>query len=176
MQESARAASALMKNFGISSDEAYNIIATGAQNGADKNGDLLDTLNEYSVQYSSLGLSADEFIASLVDGAESGAFSIDKVGDAVKEFNIRAKDGSKTSMEAFTSLGLNAEEMTRKFAQGGEIANDAFYSVVEKLQEIEDPLLKNTIGVQLFGTQFEDLEANVLPVLANMKDSTVSQR
>ncbi|MEQ6376335.1 hypothetical protein RZN22_01645 [Bacillaceae bacterium S4-13-58] len=50
-------------------------------------------------------------------------------------------------MEAFTALGLNAEEMTSKFAQGGEIANDAFYSVVEKLQKIEDPLLKNTIGV-----------------------------
>lgn len=174
MQESARAAGALMKNFGISADEAYNIIATGAQNGADKNGDLLDTLNEYSVQYAALGLSADEFIASLVAGAESGAFSIDKVGDAVKEFNIRAKDGSKTSIEAFTALGLNAEEMMSKFAQGGETANAAFFTVVEKLQEIEDPLLKNTIGVQLFGTQFEDLEANVLPVLAGIKDSTIA--
>lgn len=174
MQESARAASALMKNFGISADEAYNIIATGAQNGADKNGDLLDTLNEYSVQYASLGLSADEFIASLIGGAESGAFSIDKVGDAVKEFNIRAKDGSKTSIEAFTALGLNAEDMMNKFAQGGETANAAFFSVIEKLQEIEDPLLKNTIGVQLFGTQFEDLEANVLPVLAGIKDSTIA--
>jgi len=41
LQESARAAGALMKNFGISSEEAYNIIATGAQNGADKNGIFL---------------------------------------------------------------------------------------------------------------------------------------
>jgi phage-related minor tail protein len=55
MQESARAAGALIKNFGISADEAYNIIAVGAQNGADKNGDLLDTLNEYSAQYAALG-------------------------------------------------------------------------------------------------------------------------
>lgn len=85
-----------------------------------------------------------------------------------------AKDGSKTSIEAFTALGLSAEEMTRQFSQGGEMANDAFYNVIERLQEIEDPLLKNTIGVQLFGTQFEDLEANVLPVLASMKDSTLA--
>lgn len=174
MQESARAAGALMKNFGISSDEAYNIIATGAQNGADKNGDLLDTLNEYSNQYSSLGLSADEFIAGLIGGAEAGVFSIDKIGDAVKEFNIRAKDGSKGTMEAFSALGLNADEMTNKFALGGEAAGDAFYSVVERLNEIEDPLLRNTVGVQLFGTQFEDLEAGVLPVLAGMKDSTIA--
>ena len=53
ISESARAASALMKNFNISAEEAYGLIATGAQNGADKNGDLLDTLNEY---YSSFGL------------------------------------------------------------------------------------------------------------------------
>lgn len=174
LEESARSASALMKNFGISADEAYNIIAVGAQNGANKNGDLLDTLNEYSVQYASLGLSADEFIAGLVGGAEAGMFSIDKIGDAVKEFNIRAKDGSNTTIEAFTSLGLNADEMTLKFSQGGKAANDAFYSVVERLNEIEDPLLRNTIGVQLFGTQFEDLEAGVLPVLAGMKDSTIA--
>ena len=58
LQESARAANALMKNFGVTAEEAYNIIAVGAQNGADQNGDLLDTLNEYSAQYSALGLSA----------------------------------------------------------------------------------------------------------------------
>ena len=174
LQESARAAGALMKNFGITSEEAYNIIAVGAQNGADKNGDLLDTLNEYSNQYSALGLSADEFIAGLIGGAEAGAFSIDKIGDAVKEFNIRAKDGSKGTIEVFTSLGFNADEMTKKFAQGGEAASGAFYAVIEELNAIQDPLLKNTLGVQLFGTQFEDLEASVLPVLAGMKDSTIA--
>ena len=46
LQESARAANALMKNFGVTAEEAYNIIAVGAQNGADQNGDLLDTLND----------------------------------------------------------------------------------------------------------------------------------
>src|SRR5690606_26714853 len=120
------------------------------------------------------GLSAGEVIASLVAGAERGPFSIDKVGDAVKEFNIRAKDGSKSSMEAFTALGLNAEEMTNKFAQGGETANAAFFNVIQKLQEIEDPLLKNTIGVQLFGTQLADLEASILPVLGGIKDSPIA--
>ena len=52
-----------------------------------------------------LGLSADEFLTSLVNGAEAGVFSIDKVGDAVKEFNIRAKDGSDSTIEAFSSPG-----------------------------------------------------------------------
>lgn len=171
VEESSRAASALMKNFGVSAEEAYGIIATGAQNGADKNGDLLDTLNEYSVQYAALGLSADQFLDSLVQGADAGLFSIDKVGDAVKEFNIRAKDGSDSSADAFQSLGLNADKMFEAFAAGGETAQAAFFDTVEALDKLEDPLEKNRIGVALFGTQFEDLEAGVLPVLASIEDA-----
>ena len=169
VSESARAASALMKNFGIDAEKAYGLIAVGAQNGADKNGDLLDTLNEYSPQFAALGLSADQFIGTLVEGADAGLFSIDKVGDAVKEFNIRAKDGSDTSREAFESLGLNADQMFAAFAAGGDTAEAAFFDTVEALNSMDDPLARNAAGVALFGTQFEDLEAGVLPVLASIE-------
>lgn len=173
MGESARTASALMKNFNITAEEAYDIIAAGAQNGADKNGDLLDVLNEYSNQYAALGLSANEFISSLVAGAEAGVFSIDKVGDAVKEFNIRAKDGSESSAEAFELLGMNAETMTAKFAAGGEVASAAFYDVVNALEAMDDPVQKNAAAVALFGTQYEDLEANLLPILSSIEGGTL---
>ena len=169
ISESARAASALMKNFGIDAEEAYGLIALGAQNGADKNGDLLDTLNEYSPQFAALGLNADQFMGALIEGADAGLFSIDKVGDAVKEFNIRAKDGSDTSRAAFESLGLNADQMFAAFAAGGETAEAAFFDTVEALNNMDDPLARNAAGVALFGTQFEDLEAGVLPVLANIE-------
>lgn len=173
INESTRAASALMKNFGVDSEKAYNLIAYGAQNGADQNGDLLDTLNEYSVQYSALGLSADQFVQGLVKGSEEGVFSIDKVGDAVKEFNIRSKDGSDSSKQSFEAIGLNANEMFKKFAAGGDTANQAFFQVVEKLQAMEDPVKKNAAAVGLFGTQYEDLEQNILPILSGMKDATL---
>lgn len=169
ISESARAASALMKNFNISAEEAYGLIATGAQNGADKNGDLLDTLNEYSAQFAALGLSADQFMGSLVEGADAGLFSIDKVADAVKEFNIRAKDGSNSSAEAFKGLGLNSDKMFAAFAAGGETAQAAFFDTVEALNKLEDPLKRNEIGVALFGSQFEDLEAGILPVLGDIE-------
>lgn len=171
--ESTRAASALMKNFGISADEAYGIIAIGAQNGANKNGDLLDTLNEYSVHYKALGLNADQFVTSLIKGAEAGSFSIDKVGDAVKEFTIRSKDGSKASAEAYASIGLNAETMTKAFAEGGEAAQAAFFQTVKALDGIKDPVAKNAAGVALFGTMFEDLEAGVLQTLGSMQQADV---
>lgn len=171
--ESSRTASALMKNFGLTAEEAYNLMVIGAQNGADKNGDLLDVLNEYSAQYAALGLSAEEFMSSLVDGAEAGVFSVDKVGDAVKEFNIRAKDGSDTTAEAFEALGMNADTMAARFAAGGDTAKTAFFEVVNALESMDDPLQKNTAAVNLFGTMYEDLEANILPVLSNIEGGTL---
>lgn len=172
LSESARTASALMKNFDIDANKAYNIIATGAQKGADQNGDLLDTLNEYSNQFAALGLSADQFVNGLIAGAEAGVFSIDKVGDAVKEFNIRAKDGSKSTTSAFATLGLEAGTTMQAFAKGGDTAQKAFFEVVKALEAMKDPVEKNQTAVALFGTQYEDLEKTVLPVLASMEDAS----
>lgn len=171
--ETTRAATALMKNFGITAEEAYGIIAVGAQNGANKNGDLLDTLNEYSVHYKALGLDADQFIQSLIAGADAGSFSIDKIGDAVKEFTIRAKDGSKTSAEAFAAINLNAETMMAAFAAGGDAAEAAFFQTIKALNAMEDPVAKNAAGVALFGTMFEDLEAGMLDTMASMAGANV---
>ena len=173
ISESTRAASALMKNFGVSAEEAYNIIAYGAQNGANQNGDMLDVLNEYAAQYSAWGLSADQFVQGLVAAGDEGVFSMDKVGDAVKEFNIRSKDLSTTSAEAYALLGMDADEMFARFAAGGETANEAFFEVLDALNNLDDPLAKNTAAVNLFGTQYEDLGEGILDILASMEGSTL---
>ena len=104
--ESMRAVNMLMEEFGITSDEAFNLVARGAQVGLNKNGDLLDVINEYSVHYAQMGASAEEFFYSLNNGTVEGAFSVDKLGDAFKEFGIRVKDGSDSTIDAFRSLGL----------------------------------------------------------------------
>ena len=170
VNETARTANSLMKQFGISSDEAFEIMAQSAQQGANKNGDLLDTLNEYSGMFKAAGYTATEFGNILIQGAKDGAFSIDKVGDAVKESNIRLKDGSKTSREAVQALGLNYDQIAGDFAKGGELAAKAYNTVVTNLDKIESPLAKNDAAVKLFGTQFEDLETTILKTLTNAGD------
>lgn len=171
--ETTRAATALMKNFGITAEEAYGIIAVGAQNGANKNGDLLDTLNEYSVHYKALGLDADQFVQSLIAGAEAGSFSVDKIGDAVKEFSIRAKDGSKTTAEGFAEIGLNADTMAAAFAAGGDAAQAAFFQTIKALNDMKDPVAQNAAGVALFGTMWEDLEKGVLDTMSSMSGASI---
>lgn len=169
--ESIRAVNTMTKQFGITAEQAYNLIAQGAQKGANKNDDLLDTINEYSVQFKSLGFSAEQFTNTLIDGAANGAWSIDKVGDAIKEFNIRAKDGSKSSAEGFAALGLDADDMTTRFAQGGAVAQAAFQQVMQSMESMQDPVAKNAAGVALFGTMFEDLEAQGILAFGHISNS-----
>lgn len=168
VNEQVRAADMLMEQFGISGDEAFTLIAQGAQKGLDKNGDMLDTINEYAVQFKSLGFDAEDMFNILISGAESGAFSVDKVGDAVKEFGIRVKDGSESTVGAFGDLGLNAEEISQSFADGGDKAQEAFKKVTDALFDMEDPLEQNQTGVALFGTMWEDLGVDGVKALTTL--------
>ena len=170
LSESTRAAKAMMDQFGISGDEAMNLIATGAQNGLDYSGELLDSVSEYSAQFAKVGLDADDMFKIFQQGAETGAWNLDKVGDAIKEMSIRVIDGSDTTKEGFKTIGLNADEMASKFAAGGESAKEAFQQTVEALATIEDPLAQDAAGVALFGTMWEDLGPEVVTALADIED------
>lgn len=168
--ESTKAAKAMMDNFGTSGEEAMNLIATGAQNGLDYSGELLDSISEYSVQFAKVGLDADDMFKIFQKGAESGAFNLDKVGDAVKEFSIRAIDGSDTTIDGFNRIGLNADEMVAKFSAGGDTAKEAFQETIAALAAMEDPLEQNTAGVDLFGTMWEDLGPEAVTALADIQE------
>ena len=157
LNESMRAVNMLMQQFGITSDQAFNLVVKGAQNGLDKNGDLLDTINEYSVHYKQQGYTADEFYNSLINGSASGTFSVDKLGDAMKEFGIRTKDTAKSTDEGFQILGLNADQMRKDFAAGGDTAQEATQKVLKSLFSMDDQVKQNQAGVDLFGTMWEDL-------------------
>lgn len=157
VKESVRAANMLMNQFAVEGDTAFSLIIQGAQAGLDKNGDMLDVINEYSSHYSQQGYSATEFFNSLINGSEAGTFSVDKLGDAMKEFNIRSKDTAKSTTEGFSLIGLNADEMRSKFAEGGEASRKATEEVVNALFSLEDEVQQNQAGVSLFGTMWEDL-------------------
>ena len=164
--ESTRAAEAIRKNFGSSAEEAFSLIAAGAQNGLDYSGELIDTINEYSSQFSKLGFTADGMFNLLQSGADSTAWNLDKVGDAIKEFSIRAIDGSDTTVAAFKDLGYNAEEIMATFAAGGEGANEAFFDVINTLMDVDDQVKRDALGVALFGTMWEDLGVEAMEAMA----------
>ena len=172
--ESTRAAKAMMDNFGVSGEEAFELIASGAQNNLDYSGELIDSINEYSVQFGKLGFTADDMFNIFQKGADSGAWNLDKVGDAVKEFSIRAIDGSDSTKQGFEACGLSADKMAAEFGKGGESAKKAFSETVKALSSIEDPLERDAAGVALFGTMWEDLGPDVIAQLGDIEDGAYS--
>lgn len=170
LNESLRASKALMTNFGLDSHTAMNYIAEGAQKGLDYSGELLDTISEYSVQFAKVGMDADDMFNIMQAGAENGAWNLDKVGDAIKEFSIRSIDGSKTTQEAFAALGYDADEVMGIFAKGGEDANIAFNTILHDLISMDDEVARDAVGVQLFGTMWEDLGVDAMAALSEVTD------
>lgn len=169
--ESTRAADTLIKNYGVSAREAFNLITQGAQSGMDYSGEMIDSINEYSVQFKKLGLDAEDMFSIFANGAQNGAFNLDKVGDAVKEFSIRAIDGSDTTKQGFEALGMDAAKMAERFGAGGDSAKEAFNEVIKGLAEMDDPIAQSAAGVNLFGTMWEDLGPQVITSMSTASDA-----
>ena len=174
VSESVRAVKAMMDNLNVTADEAFNLIAEGKKQGLDFSNELLDNINEYSVQFGKLGLSAEDMFNIFKSGADNGAFNLDKIGDAVKEFSIRVIDGSNTTVDGFKRIGLNADTMAKKFANGGDEAKKAFVEVVERLGNMDDKVSQSIAGVDLFGTMWEDLGPTVITSFSKM-DNGISK-
>ncbi|MBH5316703.1 phage tail tape measure protein [Paenibacillus sp. GSMTC-2017] len=170
LTDSVKTADTMMRQFGISSEQAMNLLAQGSQQGLNKSGDLLDSANKYSNQFKALGFTAEGMFDVLSAGAIEGAYQLDKVGLAVKDFNSIAKDNSKSTRGAFKELGFDANAMTKTFAEGGSKASQAFSQVIKGIAAIEDPVKRNKIGVALMGAQFKELEADVVTAMGNATD------
>lgn len=140
-----------------SSKEAFDVLLRGAQLGADKQQDLLDTMTEYPTLFRNMGLSGSTAMGLIVQGLQAGARNSDIVADAIKEFSIRAVDGSKLTSQGFQMIGLDAGKMASAIGKGGSSANKALDLTLTKLRGIEDPVKRSQAAVALFGTQAEDL-------------------
>lgn len=171
INESVRVVNTLMKNFGVSSDEAFNLLSQGAKQGLDFSDELLDSINEYSPQFKKAGLDAEDMFNIFYDGTQAGAWNLDKIGDAVKEFNIRLTDGSTGSAEALKTLGLNADEVATIMTNGGEKAKETYTGIIEKITNMTDKQEQNLVGTALFGTMWEDLSPEVIGALGEIGDN-----
>ena len=155
---SVNASTILMTNFGIDSNEAYNLMAQGAQYGLNKNEDLVDILSEYGPHFATLGFSAEEMFNMLVNGAGQGVFSVDQLGDVIHEFGRKMKEEDMS--EPLTELGLNAKKYTDMVGQGGESAKLAFTEISQAIVAMDDPIKQSQMGIAVFGDMWGEVQAD----------------
>lgn len=152
----------LMGEFGLSADEAMSFVVSGYEKGLDASGDFLDTVGEYSNLFAENEFSAAEFFSTLETGQANGVLGTDKIADAWKEFGIRIREDTDANRGALGALGIDAAALYQGMRDGTVSVADANALVLDKLREIKDPIAQNTLGVALFGTQWEDLGASAV--------------
>lgn len=153
VNENVNAASRLMNEFGISGQEAMDLIAAGYQKGLNKSGDFLDTLNEYAPHFQSAGYSANEMLEILNNGLKNGALNTDKAADAVKEFQIRLGDGSFEKVIGSFSQGT--QDVFQKWKDGKATVADVAESISKDLNKMTPTEQQEALS--LLSSQFEDL-------------------
>ncbi|MCX4780053.1 phage tail tape measure protein [Streptomyces sp. NBC_01264] len=132
-------------------DEAFDIITAGLQSSADKSGDYLETLNEYSTQWRRIGLDAQTATGLLSQGLKAGARDADQVADALGQFGERALAGGKPVDDAFKSIGLSSKTMAKMIGAGGEQAEKALQLTMDKMRGTKDEQVKLNAAAALFG-------------------------
>lgn len=171
VSESLRASDKLMNAFGVTGEQSMAMIAEATQNGLNKHDDLIDTIDEYSQYFSQAGLSGQDMFAILENASEAGVRNLDYVGDSIKEMSIIMMEDSDRASTALSALGLPAEELQAKFAQGGEGAKDAFQQIIGAIGEVQDPLKQSQLAVELFGTKAEDMGVKGILAMGNLEGS-----
>ncbi|WP_102707019.1 phage tail tape measure protein [Terribacillus saccharophilus] len=162
VNEVTRAGNNVMKGFGIEADEAFDLMAAGAQRGLNFSNEMFDNLSEYAPLFGKMGYSAEEYFELLVNGAEAGVYNLDYINDVMKENQLRLKDGSKTTSDAMGKLSKSTQNVWKEFLKGDKTVKDVSNAVLGELEGMDDQVAANQIGVDLYGTKWEDLEADAM--------------
>lgn len=147
--------------------DAFDLILAAQEKGLNLTGDMMDTLNEYAINFKNLGLSGAEALGLIDQMYQSNIRNSDLAADSLREFSISANDQSTTTKAAFTALGFNAEEMGKRFAAGGDEAKGAFGAIMVALAGIEDPQERANVGLALFKTRWEEANTAIMAMDLN---------
>lgn len=159
----------LAQQFGISYDEAINVIKDGFVAGSDVSEQFLDTVKEYPAFFREAGLSASEFVAISTEATKAGVFG-DKGVDAIKEATIRMREMTTATDEALAGIGLSGQEIQEAMANGTMTAFDAIQLVSEKISELPETSSEvGTAVADIFGGAGEDAGLQYIKTLKDIE-------
>lgn len=164
--ETLRGAQQLMKQFGISAQEAFDLMATGAQNGLNKSDELGDNISEYSGKFKQAGYSAEEYFQLMQNGLDGGAYNLDKVNDAINEVTTRLVDGNIEG--ALDSFDTKTQDVFKAWQEGRKTQKDVVNAIVEDISRTTNQQEKLNKTATAFGTMGEDFNAGFIESLTTV--------
>ena len=155
----------LAQQFGITHQEALQLVQDGFIAGADANGQYLDNLSEFPAYFKEAGVSANQFIA-LISQANSMGIVSNKALDTIKEANLRLREMSDTTSKSLSAIGLDATKIQKELANGTTTTFEVIQQVSQKLDSL--PANSKVVGeaiANIFGGPGQDAGYQYLTTL-----------
>lgn len=169
-KETLQTADTLMANFHLTGEQAMDVINKGFASGADVNGDMLQKLQQYAPTFHDAGIQADQFMA-IVSQTRSGIFT-DQGLEAIKMGSTRIREMSNTTKQALQGIGIDADAMSKKLAEGTMGTFDALKQVSAQLKTMpNDSQQVGEVMSAVFGRQGKFASQEMIESLATMSTS-----
>ena len=169
LNESLRGMDQLMTQFGLSAEEAMDLMASGAQNGLNYTDELGDNISEYAGKFAQAGYSAEDYFQLLKNGTQGGAYNLDKVNDAINEITTRLADG--TIEESLDMYSEKTKEVFKQWQNGEATQKEVIDSIVEDIQNCTNEQDKLTMSATAFGTMGEDANVKFVESLTSVGET-----
>lgn len=154
LNETVRGANSLMYQWRMTSEEAFDLIAKGSQEGLNYTDELGDNLSEYAGKFQQAGYSSKEYFQLLKNGTQNGAYNLDKVNDAINEVTTRLADG--TIEESLKLYSKNTQNLFKDWQKGGATQKEVIESIVKDIADCKNEQDAMNMAAQAFGTMAED--------------------
>lgn len=149
-EETIGAANTLVQQFGLSWEEANQLMMDGIQAGADMSGNMIANIDRFAPALRDAGVSAEEFM-SILSETRNGIFSEQGVQDILKG-GTRLRAMTKQISESLDAVGISSVQMQKDLEEGNITMLEAVQQVAEKLKELPENsqeagmLMKNVFG------------------------------
>lgn len=164
--ESVRGVKVLMEKFGLSAQDATDLMTKGMQNGLNYTDELADNLSEYGGRWAEAGTSAQEYFSLLQAGVDSGAYQLDKVGDFLNEFLTSLTDGRME--QSIGEFSKGTQDVFNSFKDGKATAEDVLNAVIGEMGTMTDKTKEASLASTLWSSLGEDNALGMIEALGNV--------
>lgn len=169
VNETIRGTNALMEGFGLSAEEASDLMAAGMQRGLNYTDELGDNLSEYAGRWGEAGTTASQYFSMLEAGTANGAYNLDKVGDFLNEFLTSLSDGRME--ENIGRLSEGTQQVFDNFQNGKATAEDVLNAVIGDLSSMTDETERASFASDVWSSLGEDNAMGMILAMGDVEDT-----
>ena len=153
--ETLKTANSVAKNFGISVDEATDLVAKGFAAGGVNSDQFLSNLERFAPTMQKMGMSAEEMVATMSQIDKAGVNS-SRALTAMGKASLQLRTMNASTSNSLKQIGIDATQMNKDIQSGSKSVNDAMSEVAQKLRECGTTSQEAaTVMKDLFGARGE---------------------